>query len=69
MKAIHNGHSFTGLIPDKDTYEKLKNSQVGWKPNTYSRITDIKIPLELFNYLMDRDKSLDNLLSNRSEVK
>lgn len=64
LELIHNGKSaeksgWIGVIPDEETYEKLKAGAVDWKPEQKARIKEIKLPVELFYRLMvmDTDES------------
>lgn len=60
IRAVHNGKSgeksgFIGLIPDEETYQKVKNGEADWKSNVKPRMTNIQIPKELFYRLMTLD--------------
>lgn len=61
LSLIHSRESggWIGVVPDEETYEKLKTGTVDWKPEQKSRIKEIKIPTELFYRLMvmDTDES------------
>ena len=47
---------FLGLIPDRDIYEKVKNGENDWKDHVKRHMKYVKIPYELFLYLMEIDK-------------
>lgn len=64
LALIHNDgrgekSGWIGVVPDEETYEKLKAGEVDWKPEHKSRIKEIRIPTELFFRLMvmDTDES------------
>lgn len=64
LSLIHNGKygdlgGFIGLIPDEETYEKLKAGEVDWKAGNKARMKEIRLPVELFYRLMimDTDES------------
>ncbi len=65
LAVIHNREhgelgGWVGVIPDEETYEKLKAGEVDWKAEHKPRMKEIKIPTELFFRLMvmDNDDSL-----------
>lgn len=47
---------FTGLITDRDIYEKVRNGENDWKDHVKNKMKYVKIPYELFLYLMELDK-------------
>ena len=64
LSLIHNGKygehgGFVGLIPDEETYEKLKAGEVDWKAPNKARMKQIQLPVEIFYRLMvmDTDES------------
>ena len=59
MKAItakHNGKGFTGHIEDEDTYNKVKDGELTWKPHIKKQITHYRIPAAVFERLMQLDR-------------
>lgn len=68
VKSISKDTGFKGLVPDMDTYEKLKNGETDWKDHVKAKMTEVTIPYELFVKLMQQDKQLDNeMLDKNSE--
>lgn len=56
LKAIcKKRDEYKGLIPDINTYEKLKKGECDWKPNVKSKLKTVEIPYDLFEYLMKVD--------------
>ena len=56
MKAHRVTNGFRGIIPDIETYEKLKRDEVGWDPHVEAQMAEIILPYELFVRLMELDK-------------
>lgn len=58
LVARHNGKGFTGIMPDEETYEKVKDDEYDWKPHVKSKITHYTIPATVFERLvqLDRDR-------------
>jgi hypothetical protein len=57
MKAICNRDStFTGKIPDFETYEKVRMGAADWNKHIKPKLESVTIPYDLFIYFM----SLDN---------
>lgn len=58
MKAhcIEYSGKFEGLIQSVEQYNRLKNSEVDWKPHVKNNLERITIPYELFTYFMELDK-------------
>lgn len=72
LKAIHNGvrggqQGWTGLIPDEEAYEQLKNLETDWPEHVKKQMTTIRIPRALFYRLLALDMYLDKL--NEAEEK
>ena len=56
MKALYNRDGTTkGLIPDFETYSKLKLGKVDWKPHLKGKLKSVEIPYDVFEHLMERD--------------
>ena len=56
IPAIHErDRGFIGLIDSEDTYLRLKAGMVGWKETLEPKMTDVRIPKELFYRLMALD--------------
>lgn len=59
MKALYNRDGTTkGLVPDYETYCKLKLGKVDWKPLLKDKLKSVEIPYGVFEHLMDRDKEM-----------
>ncbi|MBR5862179.1 MAG: hypothetical protein IKZ08_02515 [Bacteroidales bacterium] len=66
ITAIHNREGgakggWIGIIPDEDTYQKLKAGEVAWKESQLRRMSDVKIPADLFFRLMAMDTETSSL--------
>ena len=56
IPAIHvRDRGFVGIIDSEDTYMKLKAGMVSWKDTLEPKMTDVRIPKELFYRLMALD--------------
>ena len=56
IPAIHErDRGFVGIIDSEDTYLRLKAGLVGWKATTEPKMSDVRIPKELFYRLMALD--------------
>lgn len=44
-----------GHIEDEVTYEKVRNGVADWKPHIKAKLTHIKIPIAVFNRLIELD--------------
>ena len=56
IPAIHERErGFIGLIDSEETYLKLKAGRVSWKEHLEPKMTDVRIPKELFYRLMALD--------------
>lgn len=72
LRAIHSGYrgernAFIGLVPTEESYTQLKAGETDWKPLTKKRMTHVQIPIELFNRLMELDKSAVNIKAEDTE--
>lgn len=45
-----------GHIEDEVTYEKVRNGIADWKPHVKAKLTHIRIPIAVFNRLIELDK-------------
>lgn len=57
VKAMHNGYGFTGQIYDEETYERVKDGELDWKPTVKAKMTHMVVPAEVFYRLMELDKA------------
>ena len=56
IPAIHERErGFIGIIDSEDTYLRLKAGKVSWKDTLEPKMTDVRIPKELFYRLMALD--------------
>ena len=49
-------HGTIGYIKDEELYEKVKRGEADWKPHVKAKLTHVKIPIAVFNRLMELDK-------------
>ena len=45
-----------GHIEDEITYEKVRHGIADWKPHIKAKLTHIRIPIAVFNRLIELDK-------------
>lgn len=56
IPAIHERErGFVGIIDSEDTFLKLKAGMVSWKESLEPKMTDVRLPKELFYRLMALD--------------
>jgi hypothetical protein len=56
IPAIHERErGFIGIIDSEETYMKLKAGRVSWKDTVEPKMTDVRIPKEVFYHLMALD--------------
>lgn len=56
IPAIHERErGFIGIVDSEETYYKLKVGRVSWKETLEPKMTDVRIPKELFYRLMALD--------------
>lgn len=57
--------SFKGVIKDTESFIKMQNGELDWKPGVRSKLTSVEIPFSLFEYFAELNKEE----SERSEAR
>ena len=57
LKTTFERYGVIGRIEDAEMYKKVKNGTSRWKETAYPRITHIQIPKEVFERLLELDRS------------
>lgn len=57
LKTTFERYGVIGRIEDAEMYKKVKNGISHWEATAYPRITHIQIPKEVFERLLELDRS------------
>ena len=57
LKMYHEKEWY-GFIETEEIYEGLKSGKTHWTPHLESKLKYIKLPVEVFNRLMELDKQI-----------
>ena len=56
VKAVHNGHGYTGKVTDEETYYAVLEGKRDWPPTVKPDLTHITIPYSIFLRLVEIDR-------------
>ena len=65
MKAICKEKGLVGLVPDEETYEKLKHGTTDWRDTQKARMNAVQIPYDLFMHLMKLDMAVETACARK----